>query len=188
MTEGLSSSQANEAIAYFYCNRNEAVRRDPVAALKSFVRQLASPAKRPDAVYSKLQQMRIELELKGSQMNVEHCRDILQQMANTYPQTTIVLDALDECDPETRWKLMTALDSLLESNNPVKVFISSRPDVDIKAHFRNRPSIEIKATDNHFDIASFVRQEIVRHPRWNSMTSDLRREIEEILLSKSQGM
>ena len=43
---------------------------------------------------------------------------------------TILIDALDERQPQTRWHLLKALDRLVyESENLVNVFTSSRDDV-----------------------------------------------------------
>lgn len=107
-----------------------------------------------------------------------------------YSQTTVVLDALDECDVKERGLLMATFDSLLrKSSNPVKIFISSRPDVDIKDHFMNLPNVEIRATDNDRDIAKFVDSEITKNPRWGKkIAQDLQNQIVNTLLEKSQGM
>ena len=44
----------------------------------------------------------------------------------------ILIDALDECNPERRYELLEALDTILqECANLVKIFVSSRDDGDI---------------------------------------------------------
>jgi hypothetical protein len=43
----------------------------------------------------------------------------------------IVVDALDECDSDTRWELVEALESITESASLVKVFVSSREEGDL---------------------------------------------------------
>ncbi|KZL79783.1 hypothetical protein CI238_02047 [Colletotrichum incanum] len=73
-----------------------------------------------------------------------------------YPRSTILLDALDECNKNTREVLMETFDMLLEgSSRRVKIFVSSRRDVDILKHFETRPAIQVYATDNGDDIAKF---------------------------------
>ncbi|KAF9767926.1 hypothetical protein IL306_014845 [Fusarium sp. DS 682] len=54
------------------------------------------------------------------------------------------------------------------STNPVKIFISSRPDIDIRDRLASRPSVEIQAKNNGDDIAKFSNKEIQKHPRWST--------------------
>jgi hypothetical protein len=83
------------------------------------------------------------------------------------------------------------LDTLVtQSPKPVKVFISSRPDQDIKHRFGCGPNVHIKATDNRDDIAKFVDDKLNNSPEYwqNSINRDLKREICETLVDKSEGM
>jgi hypothetical protein len=60
-----------------------------------------------------------------------------------------VLDALEECEPDSRWQLIKMMEDLLsKSKRPIKIFISSWPDGDIRDSFLSWPNIEIQATDN----------------------------------------
>lgn len=108
---------------------------------------------------------------------------------NLYPRTTVVLDALDECEPDLRRKLIDVVEFLLaHSERPLKIFISSRPDGDIRDRFLSRPNIEIQATDNQGDIEKFVNNEIINHRQWAKMSLPLRGDIVKILFDRSQGM
>jgi predicted NACHT family NTPase len=74
-----------------------------------------------------------------SDLTCEAYREQLLESVNLYPKTTIVLDALDECDPKSRRHLVDAIELLLQqSGRPLKVFISSRPDRDIRERFLSR--------------------------------------------------
>jgi hypothetical protein len=183
----------DEALAYFYCDRNESARRDPELILSSFVRQL-SLSRNGDAIQHSLVQLYYQKRKTGfasGKLKIEESRDILLQLVRTYPQTTLVLDALDECHKETRTQLVDILDTLVtQSPKPVKVFISSRPDQDIKHRFGCGPNVHIKATDNRDDIAKFVDDKLNNSPEYwqNSINRDLKREICETLVDKSEGM
>ena len=125
----------------------------------------------------------------GSDLTFTICSDWLLKMVNTYPKTTIVLDALDECDEGNRAKLMNALDNLIkQSQRPLKIFISSRPDADIERWLRDLPSIAMKERDTRHDISIYIDQEIMKHPKWNTMESTLQEEIIWTLSCKSHGM
>lgn len=110
-------------------------------------------------------------------------------MINIYPKTTLILDALDECEKYERGVLTEILDYLVDNAlRPVKVFISSRPDSDIKERFKSKANIEIQATNNHSDICRFVENEITKHRRWGKMSARLQNEIIQTLQDRSQGM
>jgi hypothetical protein len=160
----LGASRNHEGFAFFYCNRGEENRRDPLAVLRSFVRQLSTAAACPGGMRGKLRSLCSELRLKGSELTFEECREQLLESVNLYPKTTLVLDALDEFEPRSRRRLIDAMEHLLQrSERPLKVFISSRPDGDIRDRFLSRPNIEIQAIDNQDDIAKFVNGKIVKH-------------------------
>lgn len=130
-----------------------------------------------------------EARLKGSDLSFDTCKQQLLESINLYPKTTLVLDALDECELESRGRLIETIEFLLsKAERPLKVFISSRPDGDIRDRFLSRPNIEIQATDNQDDIKKFINQEIVKHRRWTKMSSSLRGDIVRTLLENSQGM
>lgn len=117
------------------------------------------------------------------------CKELILEFLNIYPKTTLILDALDECKKEKRRDLIEMFDYFLaHASRPVKIFISSRPDGDIRERFKNLANIEIQATDNHGDISRFVETEIMKHRRWKNMSPELQREIIETLQARSQGM
>jgi ankyrin repeat domain-containing protein 50 len=183
----------DEALAYFYCDRNESARRDPELILSSFARQLCL-TRNGDAIQHSLVQLYYQKRKTGfasGKLKIEESRDILLQLVQTYPHTTLVLDALDECHKDTRRQLVDILDMLItQSPKPVKIFISSRPDQDIKHRFGCGPNVHIKATDNRDDIAKFVNDKLNNSPEYwqNSIDRDLKREICETLVDKSEGM
>jgi ankyrin repeat domain-containing protein 50 len=189
----LRNAQNDESLAYFYCDRNQSDRQNPVLILSSFVKQLSTPQS-CDAVQPSLVQLYAEKEKTGfasNEISIEESEKILLELVNIYPQTTLVLDALDECDRRTRGRLIEVLDGLLEqSSKPVKVFISSRPDQDIKDRFDSGPSVGIQATDNQVDISTFVDNKIEKSPeKWRKrISADLRGHIRKTLVEKSNGM
>ena len=183
----------DEALAFFYCDRNESIRQDPEFILSSFVRQL-SVSRNGEAIQRllvTLYRQKRKTAFASGRLKIEESRDILLQLVQVYPQTTLVLDALDECHKETRTQLVDILDTLvIQSPKPVKLFISSRPDRDIKHRFEGGPNVNIRATDNRDDIAKFVDDKLRNSPEhWrNSINPDLKREIRETIVDKSDGM
>jgi len=189
----LRNAQNDESLAYFYCDRNQSDRRNPVLILNSLVKQL-STSQSCDAIQPSLVQLHAEKEITGfasNEINIEESEKILPELVNVHPQTTIVPDALDECDRRTRGRLIEVLDGLLEqSSKPIKIFISSRPDQDIKDRFDSEPNVRIQATDNQSDISTFVENKIEKSPeKWRKrISADLRWDIRKTLVEKSNGM
>ena len=102
-----------------------------------------------------------------------------------------MVDALDECDKNTRPAFIKTLDKLVEeSHNPLKILISSRRDRDIKHRFEDGPNLEIRAIDNRDDIAMFVNHEItISENFWqDDISSELKNLICDTLMDKSEGM
>ncbi|KAI0547823.1 hypothetical protein F4679DRAFT_552833 [Xylaria curta] len=182
-------SPNQEGFAFFYCNRDEEERRKPLCVLQSYVRQLSTTIKNPRCIRKQLQDFCRETRSKGSDFGFSDCKKQLLESINLYSQTTVVLDALDECEPDSRRQIFETVKYLLtESENPLKVFISSRPDRDIRREFLRQPSVEIQATDNEEDIQKFVNAEIIKHDNWKGMSLDLQKTIVEVLFTRSRGM
>ncbi|KAI0162220.1 hypothetical protein GGR57DRAFT_517591 [Xylariaceae sp. FL1272] len=189
LTTGIAN---DEGFAFFYCNRNEESRRTALEVLRSYVRQLSTTPQKSKFIHSQLKQLYADCQLKGSGWTLGLCREYLTKLLNLYPRTILTLDALDECHPEERWMLLDFFDSIpSRTSKPVRIFISSRPEGDIRQRLIHLPRIEIRATDNELDIAKFVAQDIERSGRWSDalkQNQNLKKEIVETLLNQSDGM
>jgi hypothetical protein len=152
---------------YFYCSRTpaEPARSNPQAILASLARQLSStqpgkPLLQPSVdLYN-------EEEAEGfvsGEPQLDQSLRLIMQLIELYPQTTIILDALDECDPALRLDLMRALEHILQhSCSLVKIFVSSRNDQDIVMQLKGYLNLEIDSRRNNNDIAQFVKTEVER--------------------------
>jgi len=93
-------------------------------------------------------------------LDMDECVDVILELTKERP-AIIVIDALDECQRETRSELLDGLDRILqESEHLVKVFVSSRRDPDIRNHFRKTPKLEIAARENSEDIENYINSEL----------------------------
>tara|TARA_R110002060_G_scaffold73361_3_gene82262 strand:+ start:480 stop:1088 length:609 start_codon:yes stop_codon:yes gene_type:complete len=189
----------NPAPVFFYCSRNpaEPARSNPHAIMASITRQLSSaqpgyPLLPPTvAAYKKRE---IEGFASGS-LSMSESSALIIQLAEQFPIIIIVVDALDECDPEKRTDLLEALESILrESASLVKIFISSRDDQDIVWHLRSYPNLELSSDKNKDDIILFVQKEtdslIERGKllRWSTDKESLRTKIKEKVTKDADGM
>lgn len=188
----LRSDALADRLVYFYCNRNDNARRDPDNILRSFVKQLSmSPGKVSvhESVHRTYNQKR-QSGFSSNHLTFAEAEQLTQEMIASYQRTTIVLDALDECDERERLKLIEALSRLVECGKNLKILVSSRENSDIKHQLQKKANIGISATDNHDDIRNFVMESIDRRQRQrqNPIPTDLQEEIANTILQKSDGM
>lgn len=121
---------------------------------------------------------------------------LIHLLVETYQQTTIVVDALDECDPLKRKGFLDSVKIIVNSPSTgriVKVFISSRNDNDIVLRLDEVPNLWIEAKDNQEDIRRFVQEEVTRciedqELLYGNVTNELKQKIITSLTNGSQGM
>lgn len=187
-----SNQENDKGFAYFYCERGSTDLREPISVLRSFVRQLSIVPCYPNSMQKKVIELYRESRKQGAKLSMKVCKDQLFESVNLYAGTTLILDGLDECNPEERWKLIEILAELItHAKNPVKLFISSRREQDIAKQLPSDAIIEVDASDNRKDIRKFVEQrieEIEKTGKWISISQDLKNKIKDTLCAKSDGM
>ncbi|KAJ6007575.1 hypothetical protein N7540_011551 [Penicillium herquei] len=147
--------------AYFFCNRDEDDRRRSSPVLRSLVRQLATTSSIDKSIRGSLQKLWRKSEKDGFRLDFgrSDCQNQLFESFNTYPITFVVLDALDEVNKEDlRILLKDIRDIMSKTENTVKLFVASRPEVGVP--HRMWPTITIQARDNFEDIKKYVEGEI----------------------------
>lgn len=152
----------DEGFAYFYCDRNEGDRQDPEVILRAIMKQLShlkAGYLHPPVVKHYLASRRAGFP--SDSLAISESTDLILQLLDVYPKTTIIIDALDECDRKRREGLFESLQKIINSApNLVKIFVSSRDDTDIKRQYATLPNLYIQASDNFHDINTFVDHQI----------------------------
>ncbi|KAH9219818.1 hypothetical protein DL95DRAFT_291269 [Leptodontidium sp. 2 PMI_412] len=175
-------SSSPGALAFFYCNRSDPERREQLSVLRSFVKQLSTTVKAPLETYYRNTRF-------NSEPTEKDCEGLLLQLVEERPETTFVLDALDECHEDSRDGLITSLINISsKAKRPTKIFISSRPDNDIKQKLQDKTNVAIRAEDNEDDISTFVRSEIGKSQNLKGLDQEIQNEIVNKLQETSQGM
>src|SRR6478735_7999528 len=118
-------AEASEALAFFYCKRDEENRRSPQDILRSILRQLSNPVKDVESgtIHVALKDLPNRLALNGTTFDVPTCENLIGKLIEGYSKTTIILDALDECDRNNREELMRVLSNLTNGSSKLRVFI-----------------------------------------------------------------
>ena len=195
--DSLLSSPTPEKLAYFYCNRAEENRREPQSILNTLIQQLAQTKSEKDKLLKPVVDIYLDREKEGqrsSHLSLEESQELLVQLTDIYPQTTICIDALDEVETETRLHLLKALKNIIEkSKNLVKIFATTRMETDILRQFQMFPRIELQPDDNIGDINRFVEMKIQSTIDdglllEGHVPAELKVEIYDVLCKRSKGM
>ena len=190
------SNSTPERLAYFYCNRAEENRREVQSILNTLIQQLAQTESKNELL-KPVVDIYWDRETKGqssSRLSLGESQELLVQLTDIYPQTTICVDALDEVETKTRLQLLKALKNVIErSKNLVKIFATTRMDPDILWQFEMFPRIELQPDDNAGDINQFVKtklQSIIddRMLLEGHVPDELQTEICGVLCRRSRGM
>ncbi|KPM43212.1 hypothetical protein AK830_g3350 [Neonectria ditissima] len=158
------------SVAYFYCSRDaaELERANPDQILSALLKQLSladsdeivKPPVAREYKRRKTEADRDESDL--TPLDVEVCTKLITEICNDSP-AYIVVDALDECDPQRRFELLRSIDDIVsQSKDIVKVFLSSREDVDIMLHIHSSEVIRSRIVPgkNQQDIDKFIEEQV----------------------------
>ena len=138
------------------------------------------------------------VEFQGSssrkQWTRKECIDTMTEVINASPFSVLIVDALDECPLDERADLITALEEIIASSmGLIKVFISSRDDVDIVAAMVAASDVKIRADENAKDITEFIHLKVADFEKYwtrirGTMSQDLCSCITRKLVEGAQGM
>jgi len=186
-------------LAYFYCARsaNEPERADPVELMRCLVEQMSclsedEPIQTP-VVKAYKDRKKEARGRKPEKLGIEECVDVMLELLQLNP-VTLIVDGLDDCNPARRQDLLDAFQRLItDSDNVVKIFISSRDDHDLVHRLSQTRNLYIRASDNSGDIESFVTsrvKEAIDKGRilCGNVPHDLKIIIVETLIGKAEAM
>ncbi|KAJ0425000.1 hypothetical protein BJY00DRAFT_326112 [Aspergillus carlsbadensis] len=152
---------------YFYCSRNPAEpgRSIPSEIVASIARQLARVSPSGPLLPPAITKYEEEEEtgFAGGRLTMDESRSLIIDLLALHPVATIIIDALDECDPDTRGDILDVFTDILQNSATlVKLFVSSRDDQDIVYQLKNYPNLDLSSDKNSVDIVHFVRSETDR--------------------------
>ncbi|KAL7266497.1 hypothetical protein RUND412_010956, partial [Rhizina undulata] len=101
--------------------------------------------------------------VKSRRLWLDQSTELISKLSSAFEQIVIVVDALDECNKETRCGLLEALRGLRSSTESLKIFITSRNDDDIHIELENESDVYIQSSDNSRDIELFVVTEVEKY-------------------------
>ncbi|RMZ87273.1 hypothetical protein DV736_g5503, partial [Chaetothyriales sp. CBS 134916] len=182
----------NDAFAFFSCDRTRTGHQDPVMVLRNLVRQLSTPRDEATViacVEAKYMQ-RKRTGFASDLLTSEECQDLLVRLIDDYAQCRIVLDGLDECDIDTRYVLMDTIDLIVaNSAQPVKIYLASRQDLDLRERYLTGSHLEVTTNDNQADMEKCVLKQQDQSPFCRTkLTAQVREQILKTFQEKNQGI
>ena len=127
-------------------------------------------------------------------LTLEESTALIVELSQYRQLTTIIVDALDECEDILRLELLDAFEQILQaSSGLVKILVSSREVGDIPYRLEGCLNLEILASKNQADIDRFVDRgvdDLVKNRQLLSgkISDELRQEIKQVLCEKAGGM
>lgn len=186
----LRSSENDEGFAHFYCDRSLVGRKDIKSILSSYIVQLLAVSRHRDRWHKQLLMFCKDAAASRRSLEISECERFVRELVNTYPRSILVLDALDECDQRSRTQIVSFFRKLVEdSDRPVKVFVSSRPETDILELMKTSSCIQISTSDNQKDIEKYIDLKLSQvdlGPVWKRQS--VKSLVRETLLKKHGGM
>lgn len=181
----------NVGIAFAYCDyRNPRVAKTYIAA---FVKQLARRLKQIPVVLDNLYSTH---HRDNRDPSYEELLNVLRSMLNEFEQVYIVHDALDECSVEDRSQILGLFSTLISNSGSqckVKVFLTSRKEIDIERHLGrfHTPRIEMGPGKVEGDIRVYIEDQIEQRIQSGALQLDdpgMKHVIRDTLIKGSDWM
>jgi len=183
------------SLAFFYCSRKASKKdqqftaRDSVEnVLRTLIIQLSMSAD-GSSISEEIREYhsRSKQGIRGGGMEISDCITLLESIVakDARPRITIVIDALDECTNFP--KLLEILQNLFASKDSVRIYFSSRFEVDVKSHFEEAHKIIIEQ-QNGPDILTYIDTEISDRRVNSGLTDGQAAELKSILMDRHEGM
>ena len=143
------------AVAYFFCDTKEQRKRTTLGVLRTWVWQLLQkdPERLPEIA---------DIYFKGEVPNKINLTEALRKFLRRGGSYWLVLDGLDECEPEARKELLEICSSIVHDT---KLLMVSRDESDISQRISKLDSalhgtIRIDPSDNETDIKSYLDDKV----------------------------
>ena len=189
------SFDRSSQMAYFYCSRTRGETQDPGTSPETVMRSILSQllwspdgsgiAKQVSDLYTTLKDERPD----EANLSLEESAKIVGELISSRLQTIIIVDALDECSQP--YPLLRALQQVIEgSTGSVRLFVSSRMNVEVFNVFDHVSRIDIQVQDTSADVSKYVRREVKEHKQrlLRGREPELEDRLITTLTTRAQGM
>ncbi|KAI5841806.1 ankyrin repeat-containing domain protein [Morchella snyderi] len=184
------SSPGTTGIAFAYCNYSlPSTQQNPGAFIATFIKQLSRCCPRIPQPLEKLFDSHDKNARNPSYLEL---RQLFLEVAAGFERIYVVIDALDEFDPQQRGSFLLFLCEIMKfSGGCIKLFITSRREADIERAFTDVPTIAIESAMLKGDLEEYVEGELERRYEEGALRlkdHTLKDLIFSTLIEKADGM
>ena len=174
------------AITYVYCDYKDTLTHSVTALLSSLLRQLIEQTPRAESI-AELSTILTENAKYRDPTEAELFTWVCT-VSKDFNNVYIFVDALDECPELSRDALLLRLQQFSQLGQ-TRLFLTSRPNIDIKSRLQSMSHIEIAASA--LDVEAYLNSEIQKSSRlalFIRKDPGLKQEIVDCVIGKAHGM
>ena len=188
--EALERTSSNTAVAYFYCDYKNVATQDPRNILGSLACQLALQDEQSCVKLQAFYAKHNPPDRPSIGFNHDDLCYLLVEMASSFNEVMIIVDALDECGTQNKkiTKLLSSLNGSEEIGN-IKTLFFSRDEQEIRDVLEAYDQVSIAAESS--DLRLFVGAEIelrIRNKDLRIKDTSLKEDIMKRLVEGAEGM
>ena len=177
----------NAAVACFYFDFATEKQQSSVAILGSVLKQVVGGL---SEIPEKIVKAFLDRKnvIGGQRLVLPEIVEFLQDISSSR-RTFICIDALDECSPGHRVKLLDSLNQILQKSPGSRIFLTGRPHIwaEVEKHLAGKAAARsITPTKN--DIIIFLRAKLREDAMPDAMDESLGEEIIKSILEKASEM
>ncbi|KAM4067399.1 ankyrin repeats (3 copies) domain-containing protein [Hirsutella rhossiliensis] len=174
---------SNASIAHVYCNYKDRRTHDVSTIWSSIIRQFAEQC---DPFPAEVHAFRNEFIRKRSDPVEDDLLSLVRDLSKRFNKAFVFIDALDECPGESRNAFIL---SAAKVESILRLFITSRPSVELDETFSNLRRIEVAAQAD--DIRSYLEHRLNTNANIRALSVQdprLKSTILQRLLEQANGM
>ena len=183
----IANKASNSLLGYFYYDASTVESLTPESFFGAIVKQFCSEL--PELPEGMVNSYKWASSRVGSpkQPSLHELKSFLQHLLETHDSATIIIDGLDESPTyATVCDFLTSTAS--KGASPLRVFVSSRPELDLRRRFKGFPEIPVPEIGVDADISVYIKSRIESDQRLRKMSKKMKQYVEKTLRADSHGM
>lgn len=181
----------NTGIAYYFFDPSRKESLSPSTFLRSILHQVLRTESLNPALQRGLEA--IFIGPNGSrEPEIDELETLIIKLCNTLRKAVILIDGINETTHDDRKLVLHFLKAIQQSQAVIKLFISSRPEVDVPIVFTDAQltHITIRAQDTQLEIDNFINSRVEEAKEGSLIVCklDVIDEIKKSLQMKARGM
>ena len=184
-----TQSSTNISLAFFYCRDQDGQRNKFASAAKAMLAQLLcqNPMLLPYLYDECLKSAKVTLE------SSHDCIKVLGTVLQAVPQTFLIIDGIDECEPKERKAMLKFFASMTTSDDipigSLRALLISQELADIKTALHAADSVSLTKNHSEVDIKKFaVKWAAKIQRRFKLMDNSARDYIVKLVSDGAEGM